>query len=568
MISSSSEQATASLTDSAHPLQQRQAALTQLSKCQAIYDGDLNTAFQQITQLSGQGLTVERVSIWLYNPMHVELNQADLYELTRQRHSGGKRIRLVNYPAYFKVFESHSTLVANDVQQDPRTQELLATWFIPMGTTAVIDAPIRAGGKVCGRFWCEQVKTPRQWTTDEQNFVIYSANLISLAIEVSNHKQTVETLKQKQSTLHQQTLQLWKKIIENQQAEQAGQERQRFVKSIKELLHQQNLQLRRKIIENQQAEQAWQESQRFIHGIADASTSILYVHDLNADLIIYANRQLKAMLGYTLEEIQRLGGSFVQRLAHPDDLATDQRKSWDSQENQEGRVVEEFERRVQHQSGEWRWLMIREAVFRSNEVGKPIQIIGNAADISDRKQAEASLQELNSELEKLAATDGLTQLANRRCFDHDFNREWNRMRQTQTPLSLILGDIDCFKRYNDTYGHPAGDDCLQRVAAAMRQAAKRSTDLVARYGGEEFAVILSNTDVEGAIQVAERIGAAVRALQIAHDRSTVSQVVTMSLGVATVIPNGSISPDSLIALADKGLYRAKEQGRDRYCVQS
>ena len=227
----------------------------------------------------------------------------------------------------------------------------------------------------------------------------------------------------------------------------------------------------------------------------------------------------------------------------------------------------EFERRVQHKSGEWCWLMIREAVFRSNEVGKPIQIIGDATDITDRKQAEAALQELNLELEKLAATDELTQLANRRCFDHDFNREWSRMRGAQTHLSLILCDIDCFKAYNDTYGHQAGDDCLQRVAAAIQQTAKRATSLVARYGGEEFAVILSNTDAERAIQVAKRIGSAVKDLQINHGRSTISQIVTISLGVATVIPDRENSPEYLIALADKGLYQAKHEGRDRYCVQ-
>ena len=564
MLSSSSGQPAAILTDDESPLQRRQTALIKLSTCQAIYDGDLDAAFQQITQLSAQALNVERVSIWLYDGLHVELEQADLYELKGGRHSRGTRIRLVNHPAYFKIFESQSIFVSHDIQHDPKAQGLLAAWFRALGTTALVDAPIRSGSHVVGRIWCEQIQTPRHWTIDEQNFVIHAASLISLALEANKHKQTVSTLKHKQSNLDQQTLKLWKKIIENQQAEQVVQEKQRFIHSIKETLHQQNLQLRRKIIEAQQTEQAWQESQRFIHSIADASNSILYVHDLNADLIIYANRQLSAVLGYTLEDLQHLGGSFVQKLAHPDEPKTHQTRGWDSK--QEGEVVK-FERRVQHQSGEWRWLMIREAVFRSDEVGQPIQIIGNAADISDRKQAEAALQQLNSELEKLAATDGLTQLANRRCFDQDLNREWSRMQQAQKPLSLILGDIDCFKPYNDTYGHQAGDDCIQQVAAAIRQAAAGSTDLVARYGGEEFAVILSDTDVEGAVPVAQRILSAVKDRQICHDQSTVSSVVTMSLGVATVIPEEEISLESLIALADKGLYQAKHEGRDRYCVQ-
>ncbi|MDJ0705452.1 MAG: diguanylate cyclase [Leptolyngbyaceae cyanobacterium MO_188.B28] len=571
MISSSSGQPAAILADDEYRLGRRQAALIELSACQAIYDGDLHAAFQQITQLSGQALNVDRVSIWLYDKLHNELTQANLYELNGDRHSSGKRVRLVNHPKYCKIFEAQSLVVSHDVQQDSKTWELAATWPPPWETAAKVDAPIRSGCHAAGRVWFEQVQTPHHWTIDEQNFVIHTANLISLALEAHKHQQTAGTLKQKQSTLAQQTLQLWKKIIGHQQAEQAVQERQKFIHSIKETLRQQNLQLRRKIIEAQQMEQAWQESQRFIHSIADASTSILYVHDLNADLIIYANQQLSAVLGYTLEDIQGLGGSFVKKLAHADDLGTDQTGSCNLLNNQDGNVqdeeVLECERRVRHKSGEWRWLMIREAVFRSDELGQPIQIIGNAADISDRKQAEASLQALNSELEKLAATDGLTQLANRRSFDQALHREWSRMRQAQKPLSLILGDIDCFKPYNDTYGHQAGDDCIQQVAAAIRQAAIGSTDLVARYGGEEFAVIVSDTDVEEAVQVAKQILSAVKALQISHGQSTVGSVVTMSLGVATVIPNGKISPDSLIALADKGLYQAKREGRDRYCIQ-
>ena len=568
MMSTSSEQTAAILTDGQYLLQRQQGALLQLSKCQAIYDGDLKIAFQQIAQLSEQALNIERISIWLYddNAIELEIDQAELYELRPQQQSCKKRIKLVDYPAYFKIFETQSLLVANHVQHAPITQDFLADWFIPLGITALIDAPIFSNGKAAGRLWCGHIQTPRKWTLDEQNFVIHAATMISLAIEVSHHKQQQEAFKQQQETVRQQSLQLRRKIIENQQAEQAWQESQRFIQGIKEILHQQNLQLRRKIIENQQAEQAWQESQRFIQGIADASASILYVHDLNADLIIYANRQLSAVLGYTLEEIQSLGGSFLQQLAHPDSQRKNHTGYRDNRWIKAGEVVE-CERRVRHKSGEWCWLLIREAVFMSNEAGDPLQIVGNATDISDRKQAEATLQELNSELEKLAATDELTQLANRRSFDHDLNREWRRMRQAQTHLSLILCDIDCFKAYNDTYGHQSGDNCLQQVAAAIRQAAKRSTDLVARYGGEEFAVILSNTDVEGAIQVAKRIGSAVKDLQIHHSRSTVSQVVTMSLGVASVIPDAAISPDSLIAWADQRLYQAKHLGRDRYCVQ-
>jgi diguanylate cyclase (GGDEF)-like protein len=181
------------------------------------------------------------------------------------------------------------------------------------------------------------------------------------------------------------------------------------------------------------------------------------------------------------------------------------------------------------------------------------------------KQAQLyqQLEQANQELQRLAVLDGLTQLANRRCFDEYLNSEWQRLAREQAPLSLILGDIDFFKPYNDTYGHQAGDECLRAVASAIQRTVKRSADLVARYGGEEFAIILPNTMAEGAIQVAEKIRAEVKALAIAHVNSPTSQQITVSLGIASVIPTPESSPATLIAAADTALYQAKAAGRDR-----
>ncbi|MBD2537334.1 diguanylate cyclase [Coleofasciculus sp. FACHB-SPT36] len=182
------------------------------------------------------------------------------------------------------------------------------------------------------------------------------------------------------------------------------------------------------------------------------------------------------------------------------------------------------------------------------------------------KQAQLyqQLEEANQELQRLAVLDGLTQVANRRCFDQYLNSEWQRLVREQAPLSLILGDIDFFKLYNDTYGHQAGDECLKAVASAIRRAVKRSTDLVARYGGEEFAIILPYTVVEGAIRVAEQIRAEVKALAIAHVNSQASQQISLSLGIASVVPTLESSPAMLISAADTTLYQAKAAGRDRY----
>ena len=184
-------------------------------------------------------------------------------------------------------------------------------------------------------------------------------------------------------------------------------------------------------------------------------------------------------------------------------------------------------------------------------------------DITFRKQTELALQEANRKLELIANLDGLTQIANRRRFDDYLSLEWQRHQREQNPLALILIDIDYFKRYNDSYGHQGGDDCLVRVAQAIAQVPQRPTDLVARYGGEEFVVILSNTDTQGALKVAQAIQDAIADLAIPHENSMISDHITLSLGVASLIPTSDQSLGNLIAYADQALYTAKKEGRDR-----
>ncbi|MEG5163488.1 diguanylate cyclase [Microcoleus sp. AT3-A2] len=210
------------------------------------------------------------------------------------------------------------------------------------------------------------------------------------------------------------------------------------------------------------------------------------------------------------------------------------------------------------------WISINsQPLFQMNQ-SQPYGVVTTFADITERKQAEEMLRNQAQRDRLIAATDGLTQVANRRCFDEQLQSEWQRLNQGQNLLSLIMLDVDYFKRYNDCYGHQAGDICLVKVASSAAQAVKRSSDLFARYGGEEFAAILPNTDADGAIAVAESIREAIRDLGIPHEQSDVSAIVTVSMGIATVIPTAEISPDELIALADQALYDAKRQGRDRY----
>lgn len=205
----------------------------------------------------------------------------------------------------------------------------------------------------------------------------------------------------------------------------------------------------------------------------------------------------------------------------------------------------------------------RSRQWEQSEINLFNQLASQAAIAIQQSELYHQLQQANQELQRLAASDGLTQVANRRCFDDTLNAEWQRLAREQLPLSLIMCDVDYFKRYNDTQGHLAGDDVLRQVARVIAQTVKRSTDLVARYGGEEFAIILPNTDASGAITVAETIQARIRALRLSHPNSQISEFVTLSLGVATTIPHDQASPAVLVAAADQKLYQAKAEGRNR-----
>jgi len=170
-------------------------------------------------------------------------------------------------------------------------------------------------------------------------------------------------------------------------------------------------------------------------------------------------------------------------------------------------------------------------------------------------------------LEELSMQDGLTNIPNRRYFDEQLSKEWKHALRNNQPLSLVMLDIDNFKLYNDNYGHGAGDECLKRVARALKDTLSRPTDMVARYGGEEFAALLPETDAEGALNVAEQLRAVVQGLAINHEYSSTASVVTLSVGVETHSRDrAKADMQQLQQSADQALYRAKEQGRNQ--VQS
>ncbi len=271
----------------------------------------------------------------------------------------------------------------------------------------------------------------------------------------------------------------------------------------------------------------------------------------------YISPSVERLYGYKAAEIYAMGGDVTTNaFLHPDDRATVTAAVRAHFRGDLDEVKLEF--RIIHRSGDPIWVQTNcNTVFDNN--GRATDIIFTMREISERKQLEI-------ELERLARSDGLTGLANRRAFDETLEQEWRRAMRESTELSLLLIDADYFKSFNDANGHQVGDDCLRTLAGTMRDTFKRAGDLAARYGGEEFCVILPRTGQAEAAKIAEELRRAIEALRLPHANSLVSDVVTVSVGVATAMAacGGSINmPAGLLAAADTALYKAKAGGRNR-----
>ena len=228
-----------------------------------------------------------------------------------------------------------------------------------------------------------------------------------------------------------------------------------------------------------------------------------------------------------------------------------------------GRVADEdVERGIEAGGDDYIPKPVTPTILRAklNAMRRIIEMQGRLREVSSQ------LQHVNKELVALSSLDGLTGIANRRALDRALELEWQRGRRSAKPVALVLGDVDFFKRYNDTYGHQQGDVCLRAVATVLA-AGRRPTDLAARFGGEEFVVLLPETGIPGAMQVAEQLLSAVRDLGMAHSSSEAASHVTMSFGVSACVPDSSHTADHLIEAADAALYRAKSEGRNRAAWQ-
>lgn len=291
--------------------------------------------------------------------------------------------------------------------------------------------------------------------------------------------------------------------------------------------------------------------------LLESTKAIPWTIDWESKKFTYIGPQIETLLGWAQDSWTTVE-DWAARM-HPDD---------------QGRVVEfcvaqslagadhEADYRALTRDGEYVWIRDVVHVLR-DEQGNVSSLVGFMFDIRERKRSEDQLAQLQAKLEELSYQDGLTGVANRRMFDTVMEREWSDARRQQRPLSLIILDIDYFKQYNDHYGHLQGDECLRRVAQTLLTASTRTRDFLGRFGGEEFILILPDTDAQSATSVAERCRNLILEQHIEHERSGIGEKLTISAGVATIVPSASSDRVEFLELVDKRLYRAKQQGRNR-----
>jgi diguanylate cyclase (GGDEF)-like protein/PAS domain S-box-containing protein len=296
-------------------------------------------------------------------------------------------------------------------------------------------------------------------------------------------------------------------------------------------------------------------SESRFRSLTEASRDVILFAELNGSLQ-YISPAVTELLGWAQQD---LVGENYNRLTHPEDAAKMESML---QQLLTGADVSPISYRAIGRNGGTLWLEASSRMLRAGPTGKPTGIVSVLRDISDRKETERQMQQAFQTVEQQAMMDGLTGVPNRRLLDQTLHREWLSCMREQTPLSLLLLDIDHFKLYNDHYGHLVGDECLRRIAREIQGTLRRSRDFLARYGGEEFVVLLPNTTAKNALVIAEIVRKSVEDCAIAHPESA-HGLVTASLGCATIVPNAESNESHLLSAADAALYRAKSNGRNR-----
>lgn len=321
---------------------------------------------------------------------------------------------------------------------------------------------------------------------------------------------------------------------------------------------------RRKVAEQSRTADAFLKKREKMSDALKMVRAGIWDYDFASDQFTF-NDDFYRIFGTTAEDVggcTMASADYAKRFVHPDDVHLVGKAVADSITTIDPNFSYDIEHRIILKSGQGGFIKVR-FFIEKDETGKTVRSYGINQDITELKRNEEELLRLNDQLKALSNIDGLLGIANRRYFDVRLDEEWKRAVREGKSLSLLMIDVDNFKHYNDTYGHQAGDSGLQAVAQVAQSALKRPGDLLARYGGEEIVVILPNTDMEGAVAVAQAVLQALAERHIPHAGLPARDLLTVSIGAAMMMPDEKNNSAMLVAAADHGLYAAKENGRDR-----
>ncbi|SER83892.1 GGDEF domain-containing protein [Salipaludibacillus aurantiacus] len=288
--------------------------------------------------------------------------------------------------------------------------------------------------------------------------------------------------------------------------------------------------------------------------IADVQGRIIFANEMAEEILTLNESEVtKRQFDSALWKIKTIDGHAIKSEDLPFSLVMASKKR-----------VRDYILTIQTNNNQRKILSVNAAPLFDHK-GEPEQVVFSIIDITHKKNTECKLTKANQLLKKLSESDGLTGLPNRRYFDEQLQTAWTECEEAGLPLSLVMFDLDNFKKYNDYYGHQEGDDCLKVITAAINKRLEHETLTLARYGGEEFSIILPGYSEKEALRVADIVHKTVLDLKLPHAQSTVSSFITVSLGVSAVFPDPAGNPEELVREADRALYSAKEEGRS--CVK-
>ncbi|HEX2871944.1 MAG TPA: diguanylate cyclase [Polyangiaceae bacterium] len=475
--------------------------LSKLAHSQALTGQDIDSGYQQVTELMTTLLRVERGSVWRFDASGTQLECVDLFEWTPRRHTQGALITAEAVPAYFRALGQNRCIAAHDAAMDPATAEFTESYLVPQGIGAMLDAPIWVGGRMVGVVCHEHVGGPRRWQFEEELLAGTMADFVARVIEASDRLRAERTLGQ----------------------------------------------YREHVDELTRVEQALRRSGENLRIVLGAAPVALVLTRLRDQHVVLANERCAALFEVPLAEVvgQRTRDYYVTPEERDQIIGTVIEKG----------QVDAVLVRLKKRSGKEFWAELSARIVELD--GQRCSLVG-IFDVTAQK-------DLEEQLRALATCDSLTGAANRRHFVEQAQRERERSLRSGTPLSLCLFDADHFKSINDHYGHVAGDHVLTAMAQAAT-AALRTTDLLGRLGGEEFAMLLPDTDLAGAMVVAERVRAGVaksevQSTEVREGGAPSAIRVTISIGVAEL--RGDETFEAMLKRADRALYAAKDLGRDR-----